>query len=222
MNNPLSKLLVLVTLVLVLPLVLLALRGESFSSLANLWRADPPEPWQMFVVVTAVLASDVFLPVPSGPLSTLAGSQLGFLLGTAASTLGMTLGGVVAFALARRWGWPLAERLTSKEQRSSMSQAASQQGGWMVLLTRPLPILAEACVLLVGALQMRWRAFLPVLVASNLVVAGIYSVLGQSAGQQDWLPAAVCVSIALPGLVAWWWKRSLGHRQGNHKAGENA
>ena len=77
----------------------------------------------MFVIVTAVLASDVFLPVPSGPLSTLAGSQLGFLLGTAASTLGMTLGGMVAFGLARLWGWPLAERLASVEHLHSMSQA---------------------------------------------------------------------------------------------------
>lgn len=210
MNNPLIKPLLLVALVLVLPLMLLALRGESFSSLAQRWRVDPPEQSQMFVVVTAVLASDVFLPVPSGPISTLAGSQLGFLAGTAASTLGMTLGGIVAFGMARRWGWPLAERLASKRQLDNMSQATSQQGGWMVLLTRPLPILAEACVLLVGALQMRWRVFLPALLASNLVVASIYSALGQSAAQRGWLPAAVCVSIALPGLVAWWWKRSLG------------
>jgi uncharacterized membrane protein YdjX (TVP38/TMEM64 family) len=121
----------------------------------------------------------------------------------------MTLGGVVAFGLARRWGMPLAERLASKEHLRSMSQATSQQGGWMVLLTRPLPILAEACVLLVGTLQMRWRKFLPALVGSNLVVAGIYSALGQSAGNHGWLPAAVCTSIALPGLIAWWMREFL-------------
>ncbi|QEG33963.1 TVP38/TMEM64 family protein [Bythopirellula goksoeyrii] len=212
MNNPLIKPLLLVALVLVLPLMLLALRGESFSSLVDRWQANPPEHWQMFVVVSAVLASDVFLPVPSGPISTLAGNQLGWLTGTAASTLGMTVGGVLAFGMARRWGWPLAERLTAKGQLDNMTHATSQQGGWMVLLTRPLPVLAEACVLLVGALQMRWRVFLPALFASNLVVAGIYSALGQSAGQRGWLPAAVCISIALPGLVAWWWKRALGLR----------
>lgn len=210
MNNPLIKPLLLVALVLVLPLVMMTLWGESFSSLADRWQNKPPERWQVFAVVIAVLASDVFLPVPSGPISTLAGSHLGLLLGTVASSIGMTLGGVVAFGLARRWGWPLAERLSSSEKLQIMSQACSKQGKWIVLLTRPLPILAEACVLLVGTLQMRWSVFLPALVVSNVVVAGIYSALGQSAGKHGWLPAAVCASIALPGLVAWWWKWSLG------------
>ena len=209
MNNPLIKPLVLVALVLVLPLVLLALRGESFSSLIDRWREEPPSRGQMFLAVTAVLASDVFLPVPSGPISTLAGSELGFLAGTVASTLGMTLGGIVAFGLARRWGWPLAERLASKERLTQMSRTATEQGSWLVLLTRPLPVMAEACVLLMGALQMRWLIFLPTLMASNLIVASIYAALGQHAGQQGWLPVADCFSIAVPGLVAWACKKSL-------------
>ena len=142
-------------------------------------------------------------------MTTLAGSQLGFVAGTAAAALGMTLGGVLAFGLARRWGWPLAERLSSPEQLASMTRAADEQGGWLVLLTRPLPILAEACVLVVGAVGLSWRVFLPTLVVSNLVVAGLYAALGQSAAERGWLPAAVCLSLALPGLLAWWGKRLL-------------
>src|SRR5690606_6677009 len=106
--NPFVKPLLLVALVLVLPLVLLAFVGESYLPLIEQWRSAPPAATTVFVAVTAILATDLFLPVPSGPISTLAGSQLGVVGGMLASTLGMTIGGVIAFALARLWGRPLA------------------------------------------------------------------------------------------------------------------
>ena len=64
MHNPLLKPLLLVALVLVLPLVLLVLRGESFQTLADRWEANPPGPAQMFAVVVVALASDVFCRSP--------------------------------------------------------------------------------------------------------------------------------------------------------------
>lgn len=198
MTNPFAKPLLLVAFVLVLPLVLLAFCGESFQPLIARLASDPPSPHIIFLVVAAILATDLVLPVPSGPLSTLAGSQLGIVGGTLASTLGMTVGGVIAFALARRWGRPVAARLAGAGQLAELENAASTHGTWLVLLTRPLPVLAEAGVLLVGTLQMSWPAFLPTLVLSNLMIALTYAVLGHYASQQDWLVIAVCAAVALP------------------------
>src|SRR5690606_11307473 len=109
-----------------------------------------------------------------------------------ASAVGMTLGATIAFALAKRWGRPLAARLSSSEQLAELESSCQQHGPWMVVLTRPLPIVAEACALLVGALQMRFRTFLPVVLVSNVLVAGTYAVLGRQAVQHGWLPLAVC------------------------------
>lgn len=196
--NPFVKPLLLVALVLVLPLVLLALMGESYLPLIEQWRSTPPPSTTVFVMVTAILATDLFLPVPSGPISTLAGSQLGVVGGTLASTLGMTLGGVIAFALARLWGKPLAVRFSGPAHLATLEDAASRHGVWLVLLTRPLPVLAEAGVLLVGTLQMSWRNFLPTLLVSNALIGGTYAVLGHYASQHDWLIPALCAAIALP------------------------
>lgn len=198
MTNPFAKPLLLVTLVLVLPLVLLAFVGESYEPFVARLKNDPPAASTVFMAVAAILATDLVLPVPSGPISTLAGSQLGIVAGTLAVTIGMTVGGVIAFALARRWGRPLAERFAGAEQLAELETAASTHGIWLVLLTRPLPVLAEAGVLLVGTLQMSWRAFLPTLVISNLVIGATYAILGHYASQQEWLAIAVCVAIALP------------------------
>ncbi len=208
-RNPWVKPLLLITVVLVLPLVLLAVWGESFLTIAEQWQTDPPPRWLLAAAIMGILATDVFLPVPSGPISTLAGSQLGVVLGTLASAIGMTIGAVIAFALAKAWGRPLAARYSSAEQLAELEQSCSQHGIWMLLITRPLPILAEACALLVGALQMSWRRFLPTIVVSNLLIAATYALLGQQAAEYGWLPLAVCASAALPLLVTWWWRHGM-------------
>jgi len=208
-NHSSRKPLLLVTVVLILPLLLLAIWGETFSAVAQRWQAEPPARWILATAVIAILASDVFLPVPSGPLSTLAGSQLGFFLGTAVSTVGMTLGAVIAFALAKAWGRPLAARYASANRLAELETACTEHGVWMLFLSRPLPILAEACALLVGALQMPWKQFLPTVIASNLLIAATYSALGQHAATYGWLPIALCTSVALPLLATWWYRRRM-------------
>ena len=72
-------------------------------------------------------------------------------------------------------------------------------------------MLAEAAVLLLGTLQMKWRTFLPTLVVSNLIIAACYATLGSTASEHDWLPIAVCLSMAVPVFFTFIAKR--WHRQ---------
>jgi uncharacterized membrane protein YdjX (TVP38/TMEM64 family) len=207
MDPRLLKPLLLATIVLVAPVVLLVTHGESFLAQLAAWRADPPPPAALAAAVVAILASDVLLPVPSGPVSTLAGAQLGAALGTAASALGMTLGACIAFALARRWGRPLAERLSSPEGLAAADDACRRHGPWMLALTRPLPVVAEAAVLVLGTLQLSWRAFLPPMIAANVAISAAYAALGDYAARAGWLPLAVAASVALPLAAAAWRRR---------------
>jgi uncharacterized membrane protein YdjX (TVP38/TMEM64 family) len=210
--------LLLVSLVLILPVVILLFTGESFASLIEAWKKSPPAPSTMFFAIAGILATDIFLPVPSGPISTLAGSQLGIFAGTLASTLGMTIGGIVAFALARRWGRPFAERISDPQELTDMESIADSFGLSALLVTRPLPIVAEACVLLLGTLQMRWRVFVPTLIVSNLVIAATYATLGHYASEQSWLPMAVGMSLAAPILLTMLVQRVSQHRTGADKS----
>ena len=207
MSSSLLKPLLLVALVLVVPVVLIAFWGEPFVDVIERWQQTPPPPHVLAAVVVALLASDVLLPIPSGPINTLAGGQLGFWWGTVVCATGMTCGAVIAFGLARAWGRPLAERLSSPKQLRDMESACHNHGLWMVLVTRPLPVLAEACALLVGTLQMRWQAFLPTVMIANLLIAATYCALGHQANQYGWLPLAVCASAALPLGFVWYLRR---------------
>ena len=196
----------LVSVVLILPIVLLAVRGESFVTQLRAWQTSPPAPMTLAVLVVGILAADIVLPVPSGPVSTLAGSHLGVVLGTAASTLGMTLGAAIAFAVARRFGIDKKDR---DVRDGDVSETANQHGPWMLVLTRPLPIIAEAAVLLAGGFGMPWRSFLPAIVVSNLAISATYATFGRHAAAHGWLPLAVCASVAAPLAVAVYFRRRL-------------
>jgi uncharacterized membrane protein YdjX (TVP38/TMEM64 family) len=127
---------------------------------------------------------------------------LGILAGTAASWLGMTLGAAIGFVVARTCGRPLAERFSSIDDLQRMDVLAMRYGAWILVVTRALPVLAEAAVLFLGATRLSWRQFLPAVILSNLGIAAVYSVLGHFARSQGELPLALAASIALPVLAA--------------------
>jgi uncharacterized membrane protein YdjX (TVP38/TMEM64 family) len=203
--------LLLVTLVLLVPIVPFLIAGDRIEAWTVDWLDSHPEPWILAVATAAILASDIFLPVPSSLVSTLAGAQLGVLPATLASWIGLTLGGAIGFGLARHFGQPLVRRFSSASDLESMERTGSRLGVWMLAATRPLPVLAEATVLLLGTTALSWRRFLPAIALSNLGLAAAYSLLGSLAWQQNVMPLAIVASVALPlsatVLVRWHWSR---------------
>ena len=176
--------------------------GEALEAKIAAWFDSPPEPAIVAIATVALLASDLLLPVPSSLVSTLTGFQLGMIAGTAASWLGMTLGAIIGFYLARKFGRAIAARLSSADDLARMDQVAEHYGFWVVIFTRPLPVLAEAAVLLLGTTELAWRPFLSAVMLSNVGIALVYSALGQVAQSQGQLPLALGASIALPVLAA--------------------
>ena len=93
--------------------------------------------------------------------------------------------------------WMLREDDLSRMQRLS-----DRFGPAVLIISRGVPVLAEASVLLMGVHQLTWRKFLPAVLLSNLGVAFAYAALGDYAERNQWLPLALGVSIALPVLLA--------------------
>ncbi len=148
-------------------------------------------------LVIALLALDILLPVPSSLVIAFSGRMLGFWGGAAASWGGMTLGAVVAFGLARALGRPLALRFSRAEELERVDGLAARVGVLALVLTRPVPILAEAAVLLAGTTALAWRRFLIAVGLSNLGISAAYAALGDALS----FPAAMLASIALPLLA---------------------
>jgi uncharacterized membrane protein YdjX (TVP38/TMEM64 family) len=187
----------------VIALVLLPLfvLGFGFEDQVGQMIERTVEPVTFAVATIVVLAGDVLLPVPSSLVNTLAGSRLGIIVGTLVAWLGMNLGAIIAFALARTLGRPIVTRFTNPADLASLEQLADRRGNGLLVVTRALPVLAEATVLLVGSLGVSWRAFLPPVLLANLGLALAYAVLGALAYEHGLLSIALVASVVVPLLA---------------------
>lgn len=192
----------LMCMVLLVPVIPFLLFGGRFEYWLRGLADDPPSVAVTTVLVISLLATDIFLPIPSSLVSTMSGWQLGWWRGTFATWIGMNLGALFGFALARRWGQPFALWFSKGEDLERMREMSDRFGPYMLVLTRAMPVFAEASVLIAGIHRLSWRRFLPAVVLSNLGVAIAYSAFGDYAEKHQWLPLALGVSVAIPVLVA--------------------
>jgi len=200
--KPFLRPMIVMSLILLVPIVPFVLFGANFEAWVEQWSDQPYSKPATALIIIGLLATDILLPTPSSMISTLGGWQLGIVGGTLASWMGMTLGAVIGFMLARRWGRPLALWLSSEEDLERMLGLSQRFGPAVLIVGRGVPVLAEASVLLMGIHQLSWRRFLPAVLLSNLGIAFAYSAFGDYAEQNQWLPLALGISVALPVLLA--------------------
>lgn len=187
---------------LLIPILPFLWLGESFeTSLLDAVRQPLSAP-KLCAWVLGLLSADILLPVPSSALITFAGGKLGWKLATIVSLAGLSIGSIAGFAIARRWGQPILSKLGDSAALSRIGHWVQKHGVTALILTRALPILAEACVLLLGSSRMPWSRFLPALVASNFCVALSYSACGAYFSKDNGFILAVVSSGALPLIAA--------------------
>jgi len=193
---------IILACVLTLPLLPLLIFGDSLDAAVHALIERDLSPWTVAGLVVGVLAVDLVLPVPSTAVSTFGGFMLGLPAGTAASWLGMTLGAILAFGLARACGRPLAVRFSQAEDLRRSEVLAARYGPLVLVLMRGVPLLAEASVLLMGVTELSWRRFFWPVAWSNLGLSLAYAAFGRWALEANALPAALALSLAVPLAVA--------------------
>lgn len=199
---------------LAVPILPFLFLGDAFEQRVRQWfvveaaEAAVPDVVRMTFVVAA-LAFDILLPIPSSAVSTWAGGALGIWPATLASWVGMTLGATIGFALARLLGTRFARRRATSGDLEQMAELSRQYGPLALVLTRALPILAEACVLLMGASGLSWKRFLVPVAVSNLIIAVVYSAFGEFSRESGALPLAALLSGAIPLCLALFARRWL-------------
>ena len=135
-------------------------------------------------VGAALLAIDVILPIPSSILGALLGGRLGFVLGFLWSWLGLCAGSALGYALGRLW----PARFTAGLSEITGDAPASA----VILLSRPVPVLAEAISLAAGVTRVPLARFL----AASIVGNGAYAAAMAGNGA-----ALLPEGLAGPGLV---------------------
>jgi uncharacterized membrane protein YdjX (TVP38/TMEM64 family) len=206
MRRPLSILLGLTALAVAVPLVTFLAFGARLDHAVANWLDPPPPPAVLAVAEVGILAVDILLPVPSSLVATLGGSQLGIAMGTACGWLGMTLGAMAGWGLGRVVGLASLARLDD-EARGSLAAHEQRMGPVLVVITRPLPLIAEAAAIMAGAAAMPFGSFLAAAASGNVAIALAWSVAGALGRQGDGLQWVLVWSLIVPVILTWLWVR---------------
>ena len=134
--------------------------------------------WILGVLIVALLASDIFLPVPSSIVSTSAGVLLGFGGGLLASTVGMCLGAILGYMFGAAAGDRWLRRFVDDAEIQRATALSHKYGAMALLVSRPVPVLAEASVVCAGLMRMPLGKFLVLTTLSNLGISAAYVAVG--------------------------------------------
>lgn len=198
-DSQLIRLGISITAWIIVAAIPVLLVGLSFEDTATQWvKSLANHPAKLLWVSFLLLTSDIVLPIPSSFVCTLCGQSVPWLLSAIVCGAGLFSGSMIGFALSRTWGRRLAERFSSVEQIELLDQKIRVAGVWWLILLRPLPILAEAAVLLCGVHRLSWLQFIGAASASSFVTAIAFSVLGTLSQQGPWTSFAWCISIMVP------------------------
>ncbi len=127
-----------------------------------------------------LLIADVLLPVPSSLVMIAHGALFGVALGTLLSLIGSVGAALTGFALGRRGGKWLEKAVTADE-RERIERMLERWGALAIIVTRPVPLLAEATAIMAGASAMSWQRLAAASFAGSLPPSLLYALTGSVA-----------------------------------------
>lgn len=165
--------------------------------------------WIAAAAGIGLLVADVVLPVPASLVMILHGALFGVVGGTLLSLAGSLGAALFGFWIGRRGG-PLFARLVPEEERWRADALLQSWGDLAIVVTRPVPILAETLVILAGASPMGWGRMLLATLAGSLPAALLYALTGATARSLDSVALVFTLVLLVAGLfwaVGRWLRR---------------
>ena len=148
--------------------------------------------------IVGLLVADLALPVPGSVVMTAAGYFFG-LAGAAWSFAGVMGAACLGYELGRvgrqaQWRWLRAQEV------SGLSRFFQAYGGWAILLSRGVPMAAEAVSCLAGLGAMPRRRFAALTAAGSLPLCLLYAWAGASA-RASASSLALAAALVVPALA---------------------
>lgn len=144
-----------------------------------------PTPWMGHGGVLAaslgvgLLVADVLLPVPSSLVMVAHGALFGVAVGTLLSLAGSVGAALFGFAIGRRGG-RLMNRLVTPAERERADRLLKRWGALAIIVTRPVPLLAETVAIMAGTSSLGWGRVALASLAGSLPPALLYAITGAS------------------------------------------
>ena len=146
-----------------------------------------------------LLISDLVLPIPATAVMAALGVIYGPLIGGAISAAGTFLAGSLGYGLCRLFGRNAAARLLGPTDLARGERLFASMGGWLVVLSRWLPVFPEVIACMAGLTRMPARAFFTALACGCVPLAFVFATVGHLGARRPFLTLAA--SALVPPLL---------------------
>ena len=160
---------------------------QSFGSLA-------------WVAAMVLLIADLAIPVPTTAVMAALGMVYGPVLGGVIAGLGSIISGLVGYVLCRNLGRPFALLLSGEKGLAEGEKLFQNIGGWIVAMSRWLPVVSEVIACLAGLSKMPFPMFLAALICGSVPLGFLFSTIGYIGGEYAML--TLILSALLP-FILW-------------------
>ncbi len=155
-------------------------------------------PWAGLIAIL-LLVSDVALPIPATAVMAALGLIYGTFVGGLIGALGSFLAGYTAYMACRVGGRGMAKKIAGSEDLERGERIFREVGGWLVALSRCLPLLPEVITCMAGLTRMPIRSFTIALACGSLPMAFVFAAVGDLGKGSPAL--SLTLSILLPVLI---------------------
>jgi uncharacterized membrane protein YdjX (TVP38/TMEM64 family) len=167
--------------------------------------------WGPLVIISLHLAQVLAAPIPGQAVDAASGYLFGVGLGTLYSVIGAGGSSLIAFALARRFGRPLVERLVSPQALDRLDDLGQRRGPALFFLIWLFPLSPDdmACYA-AGLTPMPWRQMVVLVLLGRLPGLFTANWVGANAARLSpgmWV--ALILGVAALGLGFWRWGEQL-------------
>jgi uncharacterized membrane protein YdjX (TVP38/TMEM64 family) len=157
--------------------------------------------------IVALLAADLFLPIPSSVIMVLSGAAFGVVWGGLLSLVGSIGGEWLGFELVRRYGRRASAKMVGDDELARLSRVFTRHGAAAVVVTRALPVAMETMSVVAGLSAMRRSTFLLASLLGTAPIVFVYAYAGAVSRQVGSLLPAIVMLVAVAGC-GWVWYRA--------------
>lgn len=170
----------------------------AFSSEAAIHWLKGFEKWAWLAAI-GLLFLDFILPVPGTAVMSALGYVYGPILGGLIASGGSILAGWFAYGLCRLLGKQAAIRLLGQKDYARGVALFSNAGGWIVAISRWLPLIPEIVACMAGLTRMPPLKFTIALACGSIPLGFVFAYIGSTGGDNPTL--AIVLSVGIPPLL---------------------
>lgn len=153
-----------------------------------------------WLIGIGLLLVDLFLPILGTVVMSALGLIYGWFLGGLISAAGSIASGLLAYGLSVKLGRGAARWLAGEKGLHEGERLfRGELGGWLVALSRWMPVLPEVVACLAGISRMPLRRFFPALCVGSVPMGFVFAWIGHAGEHRPVL--ALILSAGIPPLV---------------------